>query len=383
MTRPTDVATFSPTVHASTVAAMRGRREEVHHKGRRVFEETGRLDPLVDINGQIRKSRFVWTPKDGTFTLKDGYKRPYLIATDGTGSFGENVGRAFDAAPIIHAMLAGNCAGNHQMDFSFGVFQDRDDRHPVIQIPQFEGDNRWADHMRLLIPDKQGGDLPEDYDLGIWYAAYRVYADIFRYGGKGIFVLLLDAPGRGIVEGSLVREHLGVDLQSNIQTATVWKQLQTKFHSYVVVFGSREVTNWWLSIAEQGSVIVAPSSALFAEVQSGLVYATDTIRPTEAGLYDFLRAGGANTGISRNDAARIWEAYVAAEVPFGANAKLGIELPKPGDVFASMTDMWPIGHPRAGENATAPPSDMGEEFSIIPARAATSPARTSIDWSRF
>ncbi len=382
--RPDSITPFSTARHTETVKRMLERREEVHDKGRKVFEETGKLDPLVDPNGQIRKSRFVWTPNpDGTFTLKEGCKRPYFFATDGTGSFGENVGKAFDAAPIIHAMLTGNCAGNHQMDFSFCVFQDRDDRHPVIQIPQFEGDNRWAEHMRLLIPDKNGGDIPEDYDLGIWYAANRVYADLFRYGGKGIFVLLLDAPGRGIVEGSLVREHLGVDLQSDIQTATVWKQLQTKFHSYVVVFGSREVTNWWLSIAGQGSVIVAPSSALFAEVQSGLVYATDTIRPTEAGLYDFLRAGGANTGISRNDAARIWEAYVAAGLPFGANAKLGIELPKPGDVFASMTDKWPIGHPRAGENASAPPSDMGEEFSIIPARAATPPARTSIDWGRF
>lgn len=381
MTRPTDVATFSSVKHEETVAAMRSRRESVHDKGEEVYRRTGHMDPLVSVNGKIRKSRFVFSPnEDGTFTLKKGFKRPYMFATDGTGSFAEYIGKAFEAAPKIYSMMEGNCEGHHQMDFSFSVFQDRDDEHDVVQVPEFESDNRFAEHMRLLVPDRNGGDAPEDYDLGIWYAANRVKSDLFRYGGKGIFVLLLDAPGRGRVESRLVRSHLGVELQSDVETKAVWQQLNKKFHGFVVVFGSGSTANWWQPIVGQGRMIVAPSHELFAEVQSGLVYVTDNDQPTEAGLYDFLRAGGENTSISKSDSARIWRSYVDAKVPFGANAKLGIDLPKPGDIFAAQTDMWPIGHSRAAENATAPLGDMEDE----PGTTYTAPvARKPIDWSKF
>lgn len=380
--RPTDVATFSSKKHEETVSHMRARREAVHARGEEVFRRTGAMDPLVSVKGKIRKSRFVWQPNDdGTYTLKKGYKRPYMFSTDGTGSFAEYIGKAFEAAPRIYGMMEGNCEGHHQMDFSFSVFQDRDDPHDVVQVPEFESDNRFAEHMRLLVPDRNGGDAPEDYDLGIWYAANRVRSDLFlRYGGKGIFVLLLDAPGRGRVESRLVREHLGVELQSDVDTSVVWQQLLKQFHAFVVVFGSGHTANWWQPVVGQGRMIVAPSHELFAEVQSGLVYVTDNDQPTEAGLYEFLRAGGANDGISKSDASRIWRAYVEARVPFGANAKLSIELPKPGDIFASMTDMYPVGHPRFEDNPLSPVYNMDDEPGAV--YKAPEP-RKPIDWSKF
>lgn len=380
MAKTSHVATFSSTAHKATVDEMRSRRESVHDRGEDVYRRTGRMDPLVRVHGAVRNSKFAWTRNDdGTFTLVNGYKRPYMFATDGTGSFAEYIAKAFEAAPRIYAALDGNRNG-HQMDFSFSVFQDRDDHHDVIQVPEFESDNRFAEHMRLLVPDRAGGDSPEDYDLGIWYAANRVRADLFRYGGKGIFVLLLDAPGRGVVESRLVRNHLGVELQNSIDTKVVWQQLLNKFHGFVVVFGSGRTAEWWQPIIGQGRMIVAPAHELFAEVQSGLVYVTDKDQPTEAGLYDFLRAGGQGSDISKSDVARIWRAYTDARVPFGANAKLRIELPKPGDVFAQMSDMWPIGHPRAAENATAPSID--DEPDAPSASAPTEP-RKPIDWSKF
>lgn len=391
MVRPTDVATFSSKKYEATVEEMRKRRESVHDRGEEVFRRTGHMDPLVRVYGKVRKSKFVWSPNDdGTFTLKRGFKRPYMFSTDGTGSFGAYVAKAFEAAPRINAMLTGNTREGHHMDFSFSVFQDRDDPHDVIQVPEFESDERFANHMRLLVPDRSGGDTPEDYDLGIWYAANRVQADLFRYGGKGIFVLLLDAPGRGNVDSRLVKTHLGIELQGSVSTRAVWQQLLTKFHGFVVVFS--EVggsADFWQKVVGPGRMIQAPAHELFAEVQSGLVYVTDNANPTEQGLYEFLRAGGQNSGISKSDAHRIWQAYVDARVPFGADPKLNVELPKPGDVFAKMTDMWPIGHSRAAENATAPLTEDvdtittfdGETLEVVD--DDDKPKRKPIDWSRF
>lgn len=364
MTRPTDVATFSSTKHEETVAAMRSRREAVHDKGEEVYRRTGKMDPLVSVKGgQIRKSRFVWAENpDGTFTLKD-LKRHKMFATDGTGSFASYIAAAFEAAPRINAILEGNRNG-YLMDFSFSVVQDRDDPHDVVQVPQFESDNKFAEHMRLLVPDASGGDTPEDYDLLLWYAANQVRADWNHFGGLGYFVLLLDAPGRGVVEKRLVREHLGVELQNDVRTEDVWQQLLRKFHGFVVVFSETgRSTDFWRRVTGQGRTILAPAHELFAEIQTGLVYVTDTAKPTEEGLYNFLRAGGQNGGIDRRDATRIWRAYEEARVPFGANTRLGVTMPKPGDVFPSIPD-------------------LGKEELSGTTRPSAEP-RKPIDWSKF
>lgn len=379
MANPEHTATFSSKKFSEDLSKMRARREKVHDKGEEVYRRTGKMDPLVSVQGcKVRKSQFAFTRNpDGTFTLVNGYKRPYMNSTDGTGSFAEYIARAFEASPKIYGMLEANANGNHQMDFSFSVFQDRDDRHDVIQVPEFESDNRFAEHMKLLVPDRAGGDTPEDYDVGIWYAANMVEADIFRYGGKGYFTLLLDAPGRGVVEKRLIKRTIGCELQSDVSTRDVWNQLQEKFHSFVVVFGSSSTASWWRSHIGHSSVIEAPHADLFAEVQAGLVYVTDNQNPTENGLYDFLRKGQGST-VTKRDALQIFEAYKRANVEFGANAKLKLDLPKPGSVFQHMTDLWPIGHPRASENpAPGLPSGLPDKSSDDTSDSDT------IDWSRF
>lgn len=377
------VATFSSKAHEETVERMRTRKEKVHDRGKKVYEETGAMDPLVSVkDGAIRRSKFAWMKNDdGTFTLVNGYKRPYMFASDTTGSFAHAIEAAFAAAPKIYAMLDGNRKG-HQMDFSFSVAQDRDDPHDVIQVPQFESDERFANHMRLLIPDGNGGDTPEDYDLLIWYAANQVKADLFRYGGKGFFTLLLDAPGRGVVEAALVEEYLGCKLQHDVDTKVAWEQLMRKFHAFVVLHEPTEGAHrFWKQTVGPGRLILAPSKDLIAEVQSGLVHVTDTLEPTAESLYKFFRAGGQGSKLSRADSDRIWQSYVDAGVPFGADPKLGIELPKPGDIFAKMTDKWPIGHPRAEENATAP---LAEELDDEPSTKKTAARRVEpIDWKKF
>jgi len=378
MMRPNDVAVFSSEIHTQTVVEMRARSEDVHAKGEDVFNRTGRMDPLVNVYGKTRKSRFVWTPNpDTTFTLMNGYKRPYIFATDGTGSFKDCIGKAFEASARIFAMLNKNSTGQHQMDFSFAVCQDREDEHGVLQIPQFESDNRFAEHIRLLVPDGAGGDVPEDYDLAIWYAANRVRADLhLRYGGKGIFVMLLDAPGRGVVEKHLVDRHLGVKIQSNVSTAVVWQKLLEQYHGFVVVFGSPDTAYWWQDVVGQGHVVLAPSRELFAEVQAGLVYVTDNVQPTQDGLAEFLRADGQNI-ISENAVRSIWQCYLDANVPFGANAKISIYLPRPGDIFADMSHMYPIGHENFDKNDSSPIYDMTSEENLLP------PTKPAIDWTQF
>jgi hypothetical protein len=381
-------ATFNSKKHEATVSEMRSRRESVHEKGAEVLRTTGKMDKLVSVrNGEVRKSQFAFTKQeDGTFLLAKGPKVPFMFATDGTGSFGENVGHAFHAAPKVYNMLEQNARGVFHMDFSFSVFQDRDDRYDCIQVPEFESDNKFAEHMRLLLPANSGGDQDEDYDYGIWYAANRVEATLFRYGGKGLFTLLLDACGRGTVEPRMVQHLLGGTApQSSVSTKQVWQNLSQKFHPFVVIYNSIGGSDsWWRNICGRDHVVIAPRTDLFDEIQAGLWYMVNTLQPTEEGLGLFLNAGGQNPQ-SASDVRAIWKAYIDAGVPFGANVKMGIELPKVGDTFASMDDMWPIGHAKAGMKLPALPA--GSAAPSLPsgdgsALKADAPKSKGINWGK-
>jgi hypothetical protein len=375
------VATFSREAFRGTVKAMELSGEEVHHKGEKVFRTTGQLDPMVNIHGERRLSRNAMVREGDQFLLPHGPKLPLLFGVDGTGSMGGNVAKAFYAMEAIDAMLAG-VRTRYQTDISFAVLQDVDDRHPVYQMAQFESDQRIANHVRLLIPDKSGGDEPEDYDLGLAYVLLATETDIFDfYGLKGYFMIVGDQIGRGAVYPEGVQRHLGHSLQTTIQTSAICKALLDRWHLFFVQVGSgfnpvlQSVTSWWRQRLGEGRVVTVPEPDFLAEVQAGLVYVSENEQPTEKGLVDFLLAGGANIRIDDQGACEVWRWLQAAQPHFGAQARLSghSDLPKPGDIFAHYRHPWPIGHPREGENVT--PDDTE-----TPAPSGES---DKIEWGKF
>ncbi len=386
MARLKDVGTFDTRAFRETVASMRARGEGAHDRGQQVFRETGQLDPMVNIHGQKRLSRNGMIPYGEYFRLPQGPKLPVLEALDGTGSMGKNVANALYAMENIQAMLAG-MRDRYQPDLSFAVMQDVGDPHPPFQMAEFESDQRTAEHVRLLVPDKEGGDAPEDYDLGLAYVLLAVETDISdHYGLKGHLHITGDQIGRGLVRPEAVKRYIGHTLQAPMETAEICRQVLKNWHLFYVQVGSsgaggrrNEVTSWWEDKLGPGRVVIVHDPAVLVEVQAGLVYAIETAQPSLDGLANFLSAGGANRSLGQSEVMTVWAWLQLVKDQFGAQTRLpGYgDLPKPGDLFTHYRHAWPIGHPRAGENVT--PDDSG-----LVTGGTKPPAKPeAIDWSNL
>lgn len=388
MARVSDTATFNTKKFEETVSEMRARREKVHDEGERIYRETGKLDSNVDVHGKTRVSRNSMVRDGDHFILKNGIALPIFSGYDGTGSMGGNVELAFNAIPEVDTMLV-SLRSRYNTQIASGVVQDVGDEHPVFQMSQFESDNRIAEQIRLLVPDHSGGDATEDYDLGLAFMMLATGADIAAfYGLKGYAMIVGDQIGRGNVTLESVEHHLGHKLQGKLLTTkAICQALLPNWHMFYVHVGSGGgghhdfATEWWQDKLGAGRVVVVPNPNLLAEVQAGLIYATETLQPTQSGMIEFLLAGGANKRISVRDANEVWSWIKEAGVPFGAQAKLPgyNDIPKPGDVFAHFRHAWPEGHLRAGENVTPPDSGEGGPAAL------PDPTRKSghIDWSKF
>lgn len=377
-----DTATFNTKKYESTVASMRERGEEVHARGREVYRRTKRMDPLVDVNGKLRLSHNSFKKVDGKAVLVNGPALPIWSGFDGTGSMGENAGRAHAALAEINAMLNG-IRDRYNPQLATSVIQDVDDPHPVFQMAQFEPDERIAEEIRLLIPDNAGGDETEDYQLALAYLMLATDFDIANfYGLKGYGFIVGDEIGREDVTVKDVEKHLGHKLQSKMTTKAVAKELARKMHLFYIHVqlghSHGHSPSWWEDKFGAGHVLIATDVSLLAELQAGLIYVTETLEPTEAGLFEFLSAGGSNKHATKSAVAKVWSWITEAHVPFGAQVKLAgyKDLPKPGDVFENFRHQWPVGHKRFAENVIAPEATVTEV-------SVSSPKSERPNWERF
>ena len=375
-----DTSTFNTERYTRTVSEMKSRGEEVHTKGREIYRKTKRMDPLVDVKGTLRLSHNSFKKSDdGKAILVNGVALPIWSAFDATGSMGELAGIAHAAMGNIMAMLNGiRYCYNPQLSSS--VIQDVGDEHPVYQMAQFETDERVAEQIRLLIPDGDGGDSTEDYQLALAYLMLAVDTDIFNfYNLKGYGFVVGDEIGRTSATVDDVKQHLGHTLQKSMTTKAVAKEVLKKWHLfYILVKGSSGTRSWWLDKLGAGRVVVCDNPSLLAEVQAGLVYVTETEQPTVEGLYEFLKAGGSNKKATKKIAEEIWGWITEAGVEFGAQTKLAgyADIPLPGAVFEHYRHQWPVGHARFAENvvpvepAVVDPSTHG-------------PKSERVDWNKF
>ena len=388
MNRLRDTTTFDSRIYEASVADMRARRERVHDLGEQVLRETGQIHPNVDIRGKMRVSHNAMVPNDtgdGTSVLANGIAWPLVSFFDGTCSMGGNVAKAHAAAGAIDAMLSRIRDAGANTQLAAGVVQDVVDHYPVVQMTQYESDNRRVEQLRLLLPAMGGGDAIEDYDLALAYMMLGLDLDIWQYGLKGYAFIVADEIGRGIVRPRDVQQHLGHVLQSQMTTQAICQKLLSKLHLFYLQVGNasrRDVSQWWNGNLGRGRTIQVPNPNLLAEAQAGLVYVTEVLEPTQEGLREFLLAEGANKRISQQDTSKIWQWLQQAVDHFSAQAQLirtNGPLPRPGDVFRHYRDAWPIGHPREHENnPVLETTDQAEGTN-----AAPKPTGSSIDWEKF
>lgn len=341
---------FSSTAFESKVRSMEKRGEEVSSVAKEHYRATKQIPRTVDVlNGRKRVSRNAMERIAEGFLLKNGVSMPIFSALDGTGSFRSFFEETFRQIGLLHGML-GFLKTDYFPQVATGVIQDVVDPYPVLQVGEFEADNRIADQMQMLLPAYGGGDAPEDYDLVLLFLRDQVETDLYdMYGLKPYGFMSLDEVGRGRITPSTAKKHLGITLQSTVNTEELGQQILERWHFFILLLHDNQYTSaWWSQVLDHNHVVRVPRSNLNAATQAALIYVTETEYPTRQDVVELLTSPsvGGNNPVSKRDAEAIYAALEQANVPFGAQTILPNfhRIPMPGSVFADLRDAWPIGY---------------------------------------
>ncbi|MDP2704472.1 MAG: hypothetical protein Q8P01_04645 [bacterium] len=327
--------------------------------GEKRAQEGRGLDPLVDPEkyGVVRESNNLLVPDGEEFILQFGVAMPVETDLDTTGSMGRNVDVAFGALPKVQNLLIQGpnaVLRRYHTQIATGVIQDRGDTFPY-QRSQFEPDNEVERQMGLLVPERDGGDAPEDYQIGLFAAAYLTKASITQYGLRGYHFTVGDERGRDKLDRRVLEQVFGPSVfekafgskppQSLPSTEEVAKKVLENWHAFFLQVGnSRGTTEWWSKLFGRERVIVLPRTEDLAEVQACIIGLTEGVLDPDSAL-EIL-------GANRNNAQSIVRAV--ADIPAGLQATFPNfnRIPPAGVRFKSREDIWPIG----SEAGSAPPT---------------------------
>ena len=342
------VETFTAKGKSATAAGEQRQREG---KG---------LHELVDPKGHgvIRMSISYLDPvkKGKRFVLVNGTALPIEDELDTTGSMGGNVAIAMKALPRKYNLLAKTPRAvlkRYDPQISTSIFGDVQDEY-VLQRSQFEMDERIAEQMTLMFPERGGPDADEDPQYGLFGAAYLTKATIYELGLKGYHFLTTDARGRKQLSPSTLTRVFGPEVFDKVRenghevdekqlptTKEVVQDLLKTTHAFALIVGSGLGTiSFWTEIYGKDRIIMLPETELLPEVQAaiiGLTEGTLTLQDLEQFLME-------DAGLSKTHAASVKRAV--AGIPIGAQAALPNfdKIPLKGAEFAAKGDLWPIGH---------------------------------------
>jgi len=343
---------FSRELYTRSVAAHAPKEGPVTARAEQKARETGKLNPLVDPSGYgvIRRSlpRFEQR-EDGLWVLTIGTPMPIETRVDTTGSMGGNVDIALRVLPHMYELCAGVLPG-YDLQIATGIFGDVSDRF-VLCRPQFEMvADKIVEQLTLMVPERAGGDAPEDPHYGLFGAAYLTSAYLHKIGLKSYDFTVSDAPARDLLDerelkrifGSEVFDKVtenGFQLTGNLPTtAEVVQELLKRSHAFFLqVEHERSTTSFWTEVFGPDRVVVLPSTELLPQVQATIIGLTEgTLNLEDAP--DFLREHNVNA----DNAKRIVRSV--ANIPIGVQTTLANynKRPQAGDLFREKTDLWPI-----------------------------------------
>lgn len=381
---------FTRSLYSSALAAhdcgeLNDKGEYVATTGVTRFAEqkarnTGKLDQLVDPSGfgVIRLSLpRVEKMEDGRYKLLVGTPMPIETRVDTTGSMGGNVDIAMKVLPDAFEQWQTVLEG-YDIQVATGIFGDVSDPFPLCR-PQFEMDpDKIIKQLSLMVPERAGGDLPEDPDLGIFGGAYFCRHYINRIGLKGYDFTVTDAPGRGqISERQLVRVYgekfldkikengLQFNSRNGIDLNDVWAVLLDRAHAFVIQVGNNSMTRrFWDRYTSSDRVVSIPDVHYLPHAQAAIIGVTEGSLVLNE-VADFLVRSNMPKSMSELVANEISKIPVAAQASLPNFSK----RPMKGDIFADKPDvwedknLWPVGDSDevlpSGESALA--GEDGEE----------------------
>lgn len=345
--------TFSRTAFTASTRAHAPDEGPVTARAEQRARETGELNPLVDPKGYgvIRRSLpRLEKNEDGLWLLPIGVPMPIETRVDTTGSMGGNVDVALRVLPKAFE-ACGDVLPGYDLQVATGIFGDVGDRFPLCR-PQFEMEaEKIVPQLTYMVPERQGGDTPEDPHYGIFGGAYLTAAHIDRLGLKGYDFTVSDAPARDHLDERQLLRIFGEEVFAKAaenghqiarrdlpSTRDVVRDLQKRAHAFFLQVGDDpETSRFWTRVFGAAHVVALPSTELLPQVQAVIIGLTEnTLRLDETA--SFLR----KHNVDKNDAGQIVRAVV--NIPIGAQAALPNfgKRPKAGDLFAGKTDLWPV-----------------------------------------
>ena len=178
------------------------------------------IDPAVNASGKIREC------------MND---TPIVVALDVTRSRGNDTKVMYEKLPTFMGQitLQGYVQGP---GVSFCAVGDAasGDKAP-LQVGQFEADNRLDKVLESLwIEEGGGGTGQESYELAAYYFARHAKLECLKKGRKGYFFFVGDEGFYPEVDRALVQSVLGFRESKNIPSETIFRELQEKFHVYLI-----------------------------------------------------------------------------------------------------------------------------------------------------
>lgn len=358
-------ASVASTAKKAGSATFRGEQRQREGKG---------LHPLVDPSGYevIRRSISWLEPKNGYFELLRGVAMLEETRLDTTGSMGNNVEIAMRVLPATYKLLAtGPNAVLKRYDTQMitAIFGDVSDNY-VLCRSQAEMDERIAEQMTLMLPERDGGDTPEDPQYGLFGGAFLTWASINQYGLKYYDFTVSDAPGRLIVDPSTLVRVFGnsvfekaiengyqIDRKNVPNTKEVVAELLKRAHAFFLqVNNASETTRFWSDVFGTERIIQISKTELLPQVKAAIIGLTEGVLDLQS-IEEFLTDGGK---VNAREAKSIKQAL--SDIPIGAQAALPNfdKLPLKGAKFANKNDIWPMEDKPSSKKAKAEKPKKGD-----------------------
>lgn len=178
------------------------------------------VHPILNIHGKIRECM---------------NEVPVVVALDVTRSRGKDTKVMYEKLP----MFIGQIEMKNYLKgaaISFAAIGDAasGDQAP-LQVGQFEADNRLDEVLsKFWIEEGGGGTGQESYELAAYYYARHTKLQCVEKCRMGYFFFVGDEGFYPTVDKKLVKDVCGVNIAESIDSRLIFKELQEKFHVFLI-----------------------------------------------------------------------------------------------------------------------------------------------------
>lgn len=177
------------------------------------------VHPILNPKGQIRECM---------------NNQAIVIALDVTRSRGNDSRIMYEKLPMFIGQLEmkGYVEG---ATISFCAIGDATSDQAPVQVSQFEADNRLDEALSYFwLEEGGGGTGQESYELVAYYYARHTRIACHEQGEKGYFFFIGDEGFYPRVKKDEVKRVLGFDIDEDIDSKTIFRELQEKFHVFFI-----------------------------------------------------------------------------------------------------------------------------------------------------